>query len=377
LNTNKIKVDVINSSQINFDLISEKKPDILIIDILLKRNIGWDLLLDIKNNPNLKTVPVVIINMDEEANCGYGINIYEYLADKPDKENIIKIVNVLENQQSIQFKNLQLIMNDAKFNQIAEEMKNNGFNLYHNNYKNINLTNIKRNEPDLILIDLFDTDINSFNLLAEISNDLTTKNIPIISFIRSTNYAEQNKLSNSVFETTLLNQFHPLDVLKVIKDRIELIDNTIFETDNETISYDYNGYNNIKRSEQLVYTKIKVLIVDDNSDARFTIGEIIESLDYEPIFATNGYECLEKLNTENPNLVLLDIMMPKMDGFQTIKKIRENDKYKELKVYALTAYAMLSDKEIVEKNGFNGLFTKPINTVQLQRKLSDIFKTIV
>lgn len=377
LNTHKIEVDVINSNQINFDLISEKKPDILIIDILLKRNIGWDLLFDIKNNSNLKTIPVVIINMDEEANCGYGVNIYEYLVDKPDKDNIIRIVNFLENRQSIQFKNIQLIMNDAKFSQIAEEMKHEDLKLYHNNSKNIKLTNIKRNEPDLILIDLFDTDINSFNLLAEISSDLSTKNIPIISFIRSTNAEEQNKLSNSLFETTLLNQFHPLEVLKVIKDRIELIDNSIFETDNETISYDFKGYNNIKRSEQLAYTKIKVLIVDDNSDARFTIGEIIESLDYEPIFATNGYECLEKLNTENPNLVLLDIMMPKMDGFQTIKKIRENNKYKELKVYALTAYAMLSDKEIIEKNGFNGLFTKPINTVQLQRKLSDIFKTIV
>ncbi len=68
-------------------------------------------------------------------------------------------------------------------------------------------------------------------------------------------------------------------------------------------------------------------------------------------------------------------MMPKMDGFQTIKKIRENKGYAKLNVFALTAYAMLSDKEIIEKNGFDGLFTKPLNTSQIERKLSQIFET--
>ena len=68
--------------------------------------------------------------------------------------------------------------------------------------------------------------------------------------------------------------------------------------------------------------------------------------------------------------------MPKMDGFQTIKKIREDENFCNLNVYALTAYAMLSDKEIIEKNGFTGLFTKPINTIQIERKLNQIFNAI-
>ena len=122
---------------------------------------------------------------------------------------------------------------------------------------------------------------------------------------------------------------------------------------------------------------IKILIVDDNRDARFTIGEIVKSLGYKPVFATNGYECLEKLNEENPDLVLLDIMMPQMDGFQTIKKIRGNKVYSDLKIYALTAYAMLSDKDVIDRNGFDDLITKPINTIQLERKLSQLFDSVV
>ena len=91
----------------------------------------------------------------------------------------------------------------------------------------------------------------------------------------------------------------------------------------------------------------------------------------------DGFDCLEKINKNIPDLILLDIMMPRMDGFQTIKKIRENKSLNSLKVYALTAYAMLSDKGIIERNGFDGLITKPINTVQLERKLNQIFSTAV
>ena len=125
--------------------------------------------------------------------------------------------------------------------------------------------------------------------------------------------------------------------------------------------------------DQLEQQLERILIVDDDADASFTIGEIVESLGYETSFASNGYECLDRLNIEVPDIVLLDIMMPKMDGFQTIKRIRENENYKDLNVYALTAYAMLSDKDIIEKNGFNGLFTKPVNTIQIERRLNQIF----
>jgi CheY-like chemotaxis protein len=214
-------------------------------------------------------------------------------------------------------------------------------------------------------------------LLTEINNNRVTKDIPVIAFIHEINEEEKMYVNNSFFETTLIKQFHPLDVLKVIKDRIELFDKNAFVLSENNIVKENEWKEDSVKNNQIFDSKIKVLIVDDDSDARFTIGEIIKSLNYEPIFATNGYECLEKLNDEWPNLILLDIMMPKMDGFQTIKKIRENEKFKELNVYALTAYAMLSDKEIIEKNGFDGLFTKPINTVQLERKLTNIFKTTI
>ncbi len=377
LKSHSIEVEVKSSYQIDISFIEETRPDIIILDILLKQNTGWNLLVDIKSIPIISNTPVIIVNMDEEANCGLGLNIYKYYPESIDRHSIHRAVEQIEEQQSIKLRKILFIMNDESFNIVEDGLIVDELKIYHHNGKSAVIDDIKRYDPDLIIIDLFDSKIESVKTLAEIYNDLFCKSIPVLAFIhRIDQMSEQKLLNNSIFETTLQNQFHPLDVLKVIKDRIELFDSNIFKADQEITKSDTKIQSDNSLSNRNIGSKIKVLIVDDNDDARFTIGEIIESLGYQPEFATNGFECLDKLKVELPDLVLLDIMMPKMDGFQTIKKIREHKIYNNLKVYALTAYAMLTDKEIIEKNGFNGLFTKPINTVQLERKLNQIFDTI-
>lgn len=113
----------------------------------------------------------------------------------------------------------------------------------------------------------------------------------------------------------------------------------------------------------------KILIVDDDKDTLYTVGEILQSLGFELHFATNGIECLERLDLLTPDLVLLDIMMPEMDGFETINKIRANKNFSELTVYALTAHAMLDDKYIIEESGFDDLITKPLDSTTLLTKV--------
>ena len=117
-------------------------------------------------------------------------------------------------------------------------------------------------------------------------------------------------------------------------------------------------------------SKPTILIVDDDDDALFTVGEYIKTLDCDTIFAHNGMECLLMLNHVVPDLILLDIMMPQMDGFETIKRIRGDNRFAKLPVIALTAYAMLDNKNVIEKNGFNDLVTKPINSQTLSVKIT-------
>ncbi len=116
--------------------------------------------------------------------------------------------------------------------------------------------------------------------------------------------------------------------------------------------------------------KRRILVVDDDTDTLFTVGEILQNLDYDISFAGNGVECLSQIEKVLPAVILLDIMMPQMDGFETIKRIRSNDAYSHICVIALTAHAMIEDKHILEQSGFNDLITKPIDRNILQNKIT-------
>lgn len=374
LNSNNIGVSVRQSYQLNDSTIEEIKPDLIVIDILFEELNGWQLLTNIKEHPSSSDIPLIVVNMDEEANCGLGINVYKYYSDDFSKIKINQAIEHIEEQQSIKFRKLLFIASDERYSKLENDLIEYELKIYHHNGKGSAVDFIKKYEPELIFIDMYDPSIEPIRILTELNNDIYSKNIPVISFTKVANEDDRERLNNDFIETTLQNQYHPLDVLKIIKDRIELIDSSIFNDEKQISNIEKPSIP--ENTNKAVDGKIKILVVDDDDDARFTIGEIVESLGYNPSFATNGFECLDMLEEEMPDLVLLDIMMPKMDGFQTIKKIRGNENYSQLNVHALTAYAMLKDKEIIEKNGFNGLFTKPINTIQLERKLNQIFKTI-
>ena len=375
LRSNNINVEIPDINEEEIQTIAALKADVIILDILQKNINGWELLTKIKENENTYGIPIILVNMDEEANCGLGFNIYDFITNEISKSSIIKTVDNIEKKQSIKFRKILFINDDVSFEKIENELLPYELKIYQAKANNSISSQIKRFEPDLIIIDQFCRTFNSFQILDEIQEDVYSKNIPLVSYIKKIeDENEVQEINNKLFETTLIAQHHPLDVLKIIKDRIELIDSTLFKTtQNDKIEISTADEKNIAK-ERKYFDSFNILIVDDDKDARFTIGEIVKSLGYNPIYAKDGFECLEILENEKPDIVLLDIMMPKMDGFQTVKKIRNNPATKSLRVFALTAYAMLTDREIIEKNGFNGLFTKPINTSQIEKRLKNIFK---
>jgi len=126
-------------------------------------------------------------------------------------------------------------------------------------------------------------------------------------------------------------------------------------------------------SDKLIFEKIgeaKILVVDDDLDILFTVGEIFQNIGLNALFAKNGLECLSVLSKEKVDIVLLDIMMPEMDGFETVKNIRSDEHLKNLQVIALTAHAMLDDKHIIEQSGFDDIITKPVDVNSLKIKIN-------
>ncbi len=157
----------------------------------------------------------------------------------------------------------------------------------------------------------------------------------------------------------------------IVNDRFEMFTNKQSDEWHSRLSEDkhQNDQVNSEEPKSNNTNSPSILIVDDDKDTLYTVGEILHSLHCSLHFASNGVECLERLKSITPDLLLLDIMMPEMDGFETIDKIRSSDKWKSLKVFALTAHAMLDDKYIIEKSGFDNLITKPLDSSTLLIKV--------
>jgi len=109
----------------------------------------------------------------------------------------------------------------------------------------------------------------------------------------------------------------------------------------------------------------KLLIIDDNQDSRELVIKILRNRDYQIIEAVDGEDGLEKANAEQPDIILLDISLPKMGGYDVAKNLRLREEFKHTTIIALTAHAMKGDEEKALQAGFNGYISKPINVREL------------
>jgi len=113
----------------------------------------------------------------------------------------------------------------------------------------------------------------------------------------------------------------------------------------------------------------KILIAEDNAVNRELLRELLEMRGYTVVEACEGEEALRKIEQTQPDLLLLDIGMPVLDGFGVMRKIRENPRFASLPVVAVTAYAMQGDQEKILNSGFNGYLSKPVNSRALAEEL--------
>jgi CheY-like chemotaxis protein len=118
----------------------------------------------------------------------------------------------------------------------------------------------------------------------------------------------------------------------------------------------------------------KVLVAEDNPVNRELLRELLENRGYSVIEACNGQEALDMVEQSQPDLLLLDIGMPVLDGFTVIRRIRQNPSLATLPVLAVTAYAMRDDRNNVLNAGFDGYLSKPINARELANELERLLR---
>jgi CheY-like chemotaxis protein len=215
-------------------------------------------------------------------------------------------------------------------------------------------------EPfDCCVLDLRLPDISGFELLDQIRGYANLSQIPIVVFTGKDLHPEEEQRLKSVAKSI---------VLKDVRSPERLFD--------ETALFLHRVVSEMPEPKQALLRRLhhsndslrdrKVLVVDDDARNIFALTSVLENHGMEVVSATNGRQAIDLIqNTQDVSVVLMDIMMPDMDGFATMREIRKNSQFRTLPILALTAKAMKGDREKCLEAGASDYVAKPVNTDQL------------
>lgn len=350
--------------------IIEIKPVAVVLNMAYKDVESWKALAELKKGGSTAHIPVIPVTFLKELNLGFGLDIYDLIIKPFGLEKIKNICDRLDKNLPDKVRNILVIDADKDIDYLP--LKDNGYEITQYGEAGPAIKYAVKAKPDLIAVNMSMPKTDGITIAYRLQISIETKGIPVV-LIMNEDVTEKAfyHFNNSMEKAALRARRHPIDMLKVIRDRLKYQE--------EGLNDDISGvWLDIKDEIEIEnIPRNKVLVADDDPDTLFTIGELVRSTGCEPIMVKDGAECLQVLKDTKIDLLLLDIMMPQMDGFETIRKIRAHKKYSDLPVIALTSAAMNEENEIVIKHGFSDYISKPINPELLSFKIEQMITAAV
>jgi CheY-like chemotaxis protein len=218
---------------------------------------------------------------------------------------------------------------------------------------------LREKPADCVVLDLRLPDISGFELLQQFSQDASLSDIPVVIFTGRELSPEEDSQLHAVARSI---------VVKGVESPERLFDETalfLHRVVSELPDDKQRLLERLTSSDEDLVGRV-VLLVDDDARNIFALSSALERRGMKVLTATTGREAIEIVNaTPDLALVLMDIMMPEMDGYQTMSLIRKNPKLRRLPIIALTAKAMKGDREKCLEAGASDYLAKPVNTEQL------------
>jgi HAMP domain-containing protein/CheY-like chemotaxis protein/signal transduction histidine kinase len=336
-------------------------PDAVTLDIDMPGTDGWVVLDRLKHNPNTRHIPVHIITGIRERQHGLKAGAIAYL-EKPVshealEDSFTKIGQFIDQQ----VKRLLVVEDDATQRQSMIEL------IAHEDVEitavasaDDALEKLRTMHFDCMVLDLGLTgDTDGFQLLERVKSDPAMQELPIIIYTGK-------ELSPQ--EETRLRKFAETIIVKDVKSPERLLDETALFLHRVEARLPEQKRRILERlhNADAVFAQKHILIVDDDVRNIFSLTSVLEEHGMTVSFAENGRDAIEKLeSTAGIDLVLMDVMMPEMDGYETTRAIREKAQFKNLPIIALTAKAMKGDREKCIAAGASDYITKPVDTDQL------------
>jgi CheY-like chemotaxis protein/signal transduction histidine kinase/HAMP domain-containing protein len=336
------------------------KPSAIILDIGLPGIDGWTVMERLKENPSLRHIPVHFMSASDNNLEAMRMGAIGYLTKPVDIKKLDKAFANIEGIISKSVKRLLIVEDDdiqrASIKQLIGE---DDLDIVAVSTGKQALDELERNRYDCMILDLGLEDISGFELLEAIRRSETAARVPIIVYTgRDLTAAEEKEL----------NRYAESIIIKGVKSPERLLDESALFLHRIEANLPAEQRRILKavHNKESVLSGKKVLLVDDDMRNVFALSSILEDKGMDITIARDGMECLVKL-TENPDvdIVLMDIMMPKMDGYEAMQQIRMQRKHNNLPIIALTAKAMKGDRSKCIEAGASDYLTKPIDSEKL------------
>jgi CheY-like chemotaxis protein len=335
-------------------------PDAILLDIQLPVIDGWSVLNQLKHHSETRHIPVHVISVGDDIQHGLSMGAIAYLKKPLDKDSLDKVFTQIESFLEHNLKRLLIVEDDAvQRNSIIELIGYDDILITAVSTGKEALEQLQEHHFDCMVLDLGLPDFSGFELLEEIRKGKEMQDLPIIIY---------TSRGLDVKEEMQLKKYAGTIIIKDVKSPERLLDETTLFLHRVEANLPEEKRNMLRKLHSIeeIFEGKNILIVDDDIRNLFALSSILESYKMNISFAENGKEALNQLE-ENAgiDLVLMDIMMPEMDGYETMREIRLLSKYDKLPIIAVTAKAMKDDRDKCIEAGASDYIAKPVNTEQL------------
>jgi len=346
------------------EIIKEHLPDAVILDIMLPGKDGWQILKELKALTDTMHIPVHLMSAgDAAANRVRREGAISFLKKPIDTGALDKLFTDIMLQGGVKFKQILLVEDHkAQSQALKDMMEGQGITVDQAFDGESAFRMLHENEYQCVILDLNLPDISGLDLLDKIKEVDEFAELPVI--VNTAMELDRTSVNR-------LMKYANAMVVKTSKSSDRLIDevnlflNKISEVNKRQSPIIGSAARVINKGKDAIKGK-KVLIVDDDMRNIFALSSALQTYDLVVEIANDGEEAITKLEEINDiDIVLMDIMMPKMDGYEATRYIRKQNKWAKLPVIALTAKAMKDDREKCIAAGANDYITKPVDMDRL------------
>jgi CheY-like chemotaxis protein len=330
------------------------------LDVFLPDMLGWSVLSQLKQNPLTRHIPVQIITLDEDRQHGLARGAFSFVTKPTTREGVDAALGRIKEYSARRRKRLLVVEdNPAEQLSITELLGHDDIEIEAAGSGQDALTALRKEPFDCVVLDLRLPDMSGFEVLQELRQESALSEVPVIVFTGRELTPEEDAQLHTMARSI---------VVKGVESPERLLDETALFLHRVVTELPAEKQRMLERlissDEDLVGQT--VLIVDDDARNIFALSSVLERHGMHVLTATTGREAIELISSKpNVALVLMDIMMPEMDGYETIEHIRNKGQSQRLPIIALTAKAMKGDREKCLEAGASDYLAKPVNTEQL------------